>query len=199
VARSTPSFDGAINTYLQSDEEQLIVQLRSLADCLLPHDAVYPDLLTKTADEAQALFERHADIGEKFDFVNSHNFSTAGMGSLNDGVVPETCTSHQHNLYRSINDLLRLYWKQLGRESYNYSDFVLIADGTEVRLIPGKTIFRNGVYSTDVKPSEAEQIWTVFRCDGPDITGMPHYAIYVGNRIRSARHESLAIVGSRRC
>jgi hypothetical protein len=198
AAASTQPFDGSFcSNAMQSEEQNLVSYMDELADCLFGHDTLWPDLLRQHATEAKALFDCNADLADKFDFVNSHNYSTAGMGSLNDGVVPESCKSHQRNLYRTINDLLRIYWKQLGRESHTYSDFALIADGAAVRLIPGKTIFRNGVYSTEVRPGEGEHVWTVVRCDGPDITGMPYYAIRLGNHFRSARHESLAIVSPR--
>ena len=180
---------------MQSDEQHLIERLNELAECLLPYDELWPDMLKQAAFEARALFGGGADIASKFDFVNSHNYSTAGMGSLNDGVVPEACTPHQRNLYQAINDLLRIYWKQLGRESHNYADFALINDGAKVLLIPGKIIFRNGVYSTEVPADEAsEQFWVVLRCDGPDITNMPSYIIQQGNAFRSARHEALEVI-----
>jgi len=181
---------------MQSDEQHLIEHLNELAECLLPYDKLWPDMLKQAAFEAKALFDGSADIASKFEFVNSHNYSTAGMSSLNDGVVPEACTPHQRNLYQTIKDLLRIYWKQLGRESHNYADFALIRDGAKVLLIPSKIVFRNGVYSTEVPADAAasEQLWVVLRCDGPDITNMPSYTIRHGNTFRSARHEALEVV-----
>src|SRR5262245_19879805 len=126
---------------MESLEQQLITHLNKLADCLSSFDKFWSDLLRQAATETKTLFDRDAEVRDKFDFMNSHNYSTGGMGSLNDGVVPESCKSHQMNLYRTVDDLLRIYWKQLGRESHNYFDFTLIPSGALVRLIPGKTIF----------------------------------------------------------
>lgn len=183
---------------MQSEEKHLIAALSELDDCLLPYDQLWADRLRQTAVEAKALFDSGADIASRFDFVNSHNYSTAGMGSLNDSVVTDTCALRQHTLYQAITNSLRMYWKQLGRESHNYADFALIPDGAKVFLISGKTIFRNSVYSTDVTDSDASSNpWIVLRSEGPDITGMPSYTIRSAGRFRSARHEALEIAGAR--
>ena len=86
-------------------------------------------------------------------------------------VLFPACKHHQRTLYQTINKLLRVYWKQLGRKSHNYADFALIRNGAKVFLFPSKVIFRNGVYSTEVPADAAasEQLWVVLRCDGPEL------------------------------
>jgi uncharacterized membrane protein len=93
---------------MQSEEEQLITHLKALADCLMTNDAFWPNFLRQMAAEVQSLLERNADVVEKFDFINSNNLSTAGMGSINDDVVPETCGSITHTSTRPTDRLALL-------------------------------------------------------------------------------------------
>ena len=177
-------------------EQQLIYSLTQLSDCLRGFDKWWPLELQRVAGEASVLFRGNSDLAEKFDFVSTHNYSTGSMGSLNDGVVPDGCKSQQRELYKSINELLRLYWKELGREWHDYSTFNLLCEGAKVCLIPGKVIFCNSVYSAEVLPEEEhlERPWVVLRCEGPDITNMPTYTVRRDNTFRSARHEALKTI-----
>jgi hypothetical protein len=126
---------------MKAEEQNLITYLTQLAECLRPHDKWWADKLKQTTVEAEALFKHDADVNSRFEFVSGNDYSTGGMGSLNDGIVPDICKSHQRSLYKAINDLLRVYWKEMGREWHDYSKFELIPEDTQVKLIPGKIIF----------------------------------------------------------
>ena len=116
-----------------------------------------------------------------------------GMGSVNDFPWSREGMQAKEVLYEALQDVLRVYWRDLGHESHDATQFRLLAIGTEVRLIPGKTAFigRDGK-PTGVKPREAKATWTVEAHHPPDVSGMPMYLLKSSNHYHLVRHEALA-------
>ena len=93
------------------------------------------------------------------------------MGGLHE-IVPDECAHPKTVAFDSIKNLLQFYWGELGREWHCYSNFDIIPDGQQVKLIPNKVIYQRPDYPLTIVPDTEEvtkQVWSVLKCEGPDI------------------------------
>ena len=117
------------------------------------------------------------------------------MGGLHE-IVPDELVYVKSALFESTKELLRMYWKELGREWHDSSRFEIFSVGVQVKLIPNKIIYQRPDFPETVVPDNgavAKQVWFVVSYEGPDVTNMPSYLIRCGSSFRSARHESLEV------
>ena len=185
---------------MNQKEQALVTYLSKLSKCLQA-DQWWSEKFDQDSIEAQNLFNREADLKDKYALARKVlSYYEGGMGGLLDS-VPEECTQTNTILFELTTDLLRAYWKELGREWHDYSAFDLIPDGARVRLMPNKVIYQRPDHPATIVPDTeevAKQVWSILKCEGPDVTNMPSYLIKCiegGSSWRSARHESLAVIG----
>jgi hypothetical protein len=166
--------------------------------------------------EAQEIFSKPSDPERRYRFLVKIDSYLSGRDSLTDFVderrgALRTIQAKFHDLRWA---LLRDYWRQLGRPSYDYATFAPYAKGSLVRVVPDVvTYFRlDGtgylppsmywseiLHSSKPAPTVAEIVavtWTVKSVYGPDITNMPFYwcggGMVAGNRRGIyIRHEAL--------
>jgi hypothetical protein len=186
---------------MKQKEQELITYLADMSRCLHSHDDWWSEKFNADSIQANNLFNRDAELKDKYDFVRRIlSYYESGMGGLHE-IVPEECAKTKTVIYESINDLLRRYWRELGREWHDYSNFDIIPDGAEVKLIPSKVIYQRPDYPPTIVPDTevTKQVWSVLKCQGPDITNMPSYLIKCvegGSAWRSARQEALEVVAN---
>ena len=185
---------------MNSDEQQLIIRLAEMGQCLRFNDKRWSDKFNEDSVRAREHFNRDAEVKDKYDLVRQiYAYYESGMGGLHE-VVPEECVPTKTALFQLVNALLRVYWKELGRETHDYSSYEIIPEGTHVRLLPNTVIYQRPDFEPAIVPDTdevAKQVWSIIKCEGPDVTNMPSYAIWRikgGASVRSARQESLAII-----
>jgi hypothetical protein len=159
----------------------------------------YPDWgkhLWQLFGEALPLYQdKNTPIERKYQFALKVKSLWGGMGSLNDGPFSEANEKKILELYESIGDVLRVYWKVLGYEHHE-EPFEIIPIGSVVRIVPGKI----GHYQNDGKPhfiDEKENSnldWIIIGHLGRDITNMPLYSLKSGNFLMYTRQEGLKIL-----
>jgi len=182
---------------MEDYEKRLAGALNEMSVCLGLREKRWSEMWRDAFAEAQRLFESGAEVRAKYDFVTRIRYYYGGMGPFNDIWIPDECEQLKTDLYQLIKDARRQYWRQLGNEWHDYSRFQLLPNGTKAKLIPGKVMFKESEsYQVIVSdnPKAAEQVWTILRCDGPDITNMPTYTISSDNHFGSARQEALELV-----
>lgn len=186
---------------MNQKEQVLITYLADISECLHPHDDWWSEKFKEDSIQAQNLFDRDAESKDKYDFVRRIlSYYESGMGGLHDS-VPEECAHQKTVIFDSVKELLRFYWRELGREWHDYSNFDIIPDGRQV-LIPNRVIYQRPDFLPTIVPDTEEvskQVWSVLKCQGPDITNMPSYLVKCikgGSAWRSARHEALEILAN---
>jgi len=185
---------------MKQKEQELIIALADMGQCLHSHDDWWSEKFKEDSIRAQSLFNRDAELRDKYDFVRRvFSYYESGMGGLHE-IVPDECAHQKTVAFDSIKNLLQFYWRELGREWHCYSNFDIIPDGQQVKLIPNKVIYQRPDYPLTIVPDTEEvtkQVWSVLKCEGPDITNMPSYLIKCikgGSSWRSARQEALEIL-----
>lgn len=117
-----------------------------------------------------------------------------GMGSVNDYPWSPQAEQTKEALFQAVQNVLRIYWKELGNQVYDPTMFDLLTVGTKVRLIECKTMFINRDESVvEVTWRVAQKKWKVAAINQPDVSGMPTYVLRSGNTYQVARHESIQI------
>ena len=115
-----------------------------------------------------------------------------GMGSVNDYPWSAAADRSRNALFDAVQDVLRLYWKDLGRPCHDPSEFPPIAVGAVVRLMEGRVLFINRDESVaTVSKTAARKRWHVEAVHAPDVTGMPMYLLRAGNTYQLARREAI--------
>ena len=185
---------------MKQKEQVLITYLADISRCLHSHDDWWSEKFKEDSIQVQNLFNRDGETKDKYDFVRRiFSYYESGMGGLRE-IVPEECAHQKTVIFDCINELLRFYWRELGREWHAYSNFDIIPDGQQVTLIPNKVVYQRPDYPPTIVPDTEEvtkQVWSVLKCQGPDITNMPSYLIKCikgGSAWQSARHEALEIL-----
>jgi hypothetical protein len=179
------------------EEEALLASLQRLRDALRPHNSHWADVLARLRDEAAGEFSRSAPVSRRYQLARKIEGLFGGMSSLNDIERPGECERLHTELFAAVQNLLRVYWRALGRPSHSASVTPLPV-GAVVRLIPGTTRYFERDESPVVVADTAtvrNQEWRVVRYEGPDITNMPSYLVQQGSTFLTARHESLEVVG----
>jgi hypothetical protein len=168
--------------------------LQRLSDSLKPHDSHWAGVLAKLRANLAAEVASGAPVGRRYQLAREIEGLFGGMGSLNDIALPGDCQRLHGELFKAVGNILRLYWRGLGRPT-NTLQLSPLPVGATVRLIPGKIRYYNRDESPVIvedTPAVRNQTWHVVRYDGPDITNMPSYLVQCENTFMSARHESLA-------
>jgi hypothetical protein len=181
-----------------SEEQMVLTSLLRLSDALRSHDSHWSGILQKLHDEAATQLTSNPPVALRYQFARKIEGLFGGMGSLNDIEMPEECQRLHEELFTTVQNVLRVCWRELGRTTCS-NQFSLLPVGADVRLIPGKVRYFNRDESSVVVPDTSavrSQIWRVLRFDGPDITNMPSYHLQCDNTFMSARHESLELMKS---
>jgi hypothetical protein len=179
-----------------SEEDRLLVSLKNYSDALRPTESHWANVLEKFHNEASSELVNETLISSKYQLVREIEKLFGGMGSLNDINLPKECQLLHKQLFSAIQNVLRIYWRALGRES-NHNQITPFPIGAEVRLIPGKVrCFERNEMPVVIAESSAirGQIWRVVRYERLDITNMPLYLVQRENTFMEARHNSLALV-----
>jgi hypothetical protein len=176
------------------EEYRLLACLKRLSDALYPIFAHGADSLARCRDEAASAFASGSPIARRYEIVRRIETFYHGMGGMRDTSMPKECEDLREDLYRAVQDLLRVYWRQLGREHYSETISPWPV-GATVRLVAGKVRYyqRDGspVVVKD-RPGVVRQRWRIVNYDGPDITNMLLYLLQRGDKIMIARHCSLS-------
>ena len=176
-------------------EKDLRTSLSQMSKCLRDEDKFWSAKMDQASKRAQELFTRDANIDAKYKFVVEIKSYYGGMGSFNDIAIPQACGTLHNDIYALLTNLSRCYWKDLGREWHDYSKFNILSAGTKVKLIPNKVVIAgDSPRVLDTKVNDLKKVWTVIKCDGPDITNMPTYFLKSGSLFRTARQEAIQIV-----
>ncbi len=179
----------------RSEENILLATLKRLSDDLRPHNSHWAYVLATFHAKAESEFSGGFQVGQRYLLAREIEGIFGGMGSLNDIEMPEGCQRMKCELFAAVKNVLRLYWRELGRPSYNLQ-VSLHPIGATVRLMPGKVRWYNRDESPVVvgdTPSVRSETWRVVSIDGNDITNMPSYLIQRENAFMGARHESLEL------
>jgi hypothetical protein len=180
-----------------SAEETFLVSLQRLSDALRPLNSPWANVLAELRDEAANIFASGAPVERRYQLARKTEQLFGGMGSLNDINMPDNCAKLSDALFKATQEILRLYWHKLGRQSQG-ATITPLPVGSSVRLIPGAVRYFNRDESTVVvtdTPEIKAETWVIVRCEGPDITNMPSYLVKCGDTFMSARHESLELSG----
>jgi hypothetical protein len=176
-------------------EQELLKAISELSVFLHNDSPFWADLLLQRQRKAEGLFVEESPLEERFDFVkNEIERLFGGMGSLTDFNLSSEGECLREALYRQTRNLLRDYWKELGRESHDPQEFKLHKVGAKVRLVRDE-IF--GVCSDGRSMSITDEdladgaTWTVLKQCPPDITNMPLYIIQHGKWERLVRHGAI--------
>lgn len=179
-----------------AEEQMLLTSLLRLSDALRSYDSHWSGILQKLHDEVATQFSTNAPVTLRYQLARKIEGLFGGMGSLNDIEMPAECQRLHEELFTAVQNVLRVYWRELGRTTHS-NQFSLLPVGANVRLIPGKVRYFNRDESPVIVPDTSavkSQTWRVLRFDGPDITNMPSYHLQCDNTFMSARHESLELV-----
>lgn len=115
-----------------------------------------------------------------------------GMGSVNDYPWSPEADRSRIRLFEAVQNVLRVYWRDLGRPSHDPGEFEPIPVGTAVRLVEGRVLFINRDESVVTVPeTAARKKWEVEGAHTPDVTGMPMYLLRAGNTYQLARREAI--------
>ena len=179
-----------------SEEDQLLICLKNYSDTLQSAEPHWATVLAKFRNEASSEFVEGTPISRKYQLVREIEKVFGGMGSLNDLNLPKECQPFHEQLFIAVNDVLRIYWRALGRESHRHQ-IAPLSIGATVRLVPGKIrYFERNEMPVVVTDNSAfgNQIWRIARYEGLDITNMPSYLVQHENTFMTARHESLKLI-----
>ncbi len=180
----------------RSEEQQLIIHLKELSDALQSANPHWSKVLANFQNQLTNNISSNSPIQARYLIAREIESIFGGMGSLNDIQLTENCERSRGQLFKSVEDVLRFYWRALGRETHD-EKFDLLPVGASVRLVPGKIryIERNEIHLLiDYNFKGVGQVWCVARYEGPDITNMPSYLVQHENVFMSARHECLELV-----
>jgi hypothetical protein len=179
-----------------SEENRLLESLKNYGDALRPTESHWANVLTNFQNQMANEIASDDSIQRKYKLAREIESVFGGMGSLNDIALPKNCKHLHEELFRAVQNVLRIYWGTLGHETHS-EKFKLMPIGASVRLVPKKVrYFERNEKQVIVEDSSAirEQIWQVIRYEGPDITNMPSYLVQHENTFMTARHESLDLV-----
>jgi hypothetical protein len=178
------------------EENRLLTCLQHFSDALRPIFAHGADLLVRCRNEAASSFASDSPVARRYEVVRRIEALYRGMGGVRDTSMPKACEDLSEDLHRAVWDLLRLYWRQLGRE-YHSDTIPPWPVGATVRLVAGRVRY----YELDGlpvvvkdRPGVLRQRWRIVSHAEPDITNMPQYLLQRGDKIMIARHDSLSLV-----
>jgi len=171
-------------------ERSLTDQLQVLSTAILQESPHWAETLVRFAAEATRL-EKCADNWEaKYSFGRQVENIYGGMGSFNDVTFSSRVEEQKKLLYQTVENYLRLCWKQLGRPCYHVPDSERFQVGDRVVLVRGEVISldRRGEPS---KAPKSDLVYTVVELYSNDIDNMAMYLVSSGSRFRIARHNAL--------
>lgn len=176
--------------YEHSVERSLTEQLHVLSTAILQESPHWAETLARFAAEAARLETCADNWQEKYSFGRQVENIYGGMGSFNDVTFSSRVQEQKTLLYQTVEDYLRLCWKQLGRTWYHVADSERFQVGDRVVLVHGEVICldRRG---EPAKAPKSDLVYTVVELYSNDIDNMALYLVSSGSRFRVARHNAL--------
>jgi hypothetical protein len=175
-----------------SEEECLLRCLKELSDSLQSINSHWANVLANFQKQMTDEIASDGSIQHKYELAREIESLFGGMGSLNDIELPKNCKRLHGELFKAVQDVLRIYWRALGRETHS-GQFKLFPIGSLVHLVPGKIrYFERNEHPVIIQVGSTD-IWRVVRYEEPDITNMPSYVVQHENTFMTARHESLEL------
>jgi hypothetical protein len=184
-----------IDHFKPSEEDRLLESLLRLSTALERHDSHWAKVLATLHGEATTAFTDGSPVSCRYQIARKIEGLFGGMGSLNDIEMPGRCQQMSDELYAAVQNVLRVYWRELGRPSHNLR-VALFPVGAAVRLVPGRVRYYNRDESPVViedTPAVKSEVWHIVGLELNDITNMPQYLIQRENAFMLARHESLEL------
>jgi len=171
-------------------EKVFTEQLHALSNAILPESPHWAETLGCFAAEAARLETCPDNWQEKYSLGRQVENIYGGMGSFNDVTFSSRLEERKTLLYETVEDYLRLCWKQLGRTWHHVVDSERFHVGDRVALIHGEIISldRRGVPS---KAPKSSMVYTVVELYSNDVDNMARYMVSSGSRFRVARHNEL--------
>ncbi len=184
-----------IDHFKPSEEDKLLECLLRLSTALERHDSPWAKVLATLHGEATTAFADGSPVSCRYQIARKIEGLFGGMGSLNDIEMPERCQQMSGELYAAVKNVLRVYWRELGRPSHIFR-VALFPVGAAVRLVPGTVRYYNRDESPVViedTPAVKSEVWHIVGLELNDITNMPQYLIQRENAFMLARHKSLEL------
>ena len=167
--------------------------------------------LENDAKEAHDIFSRPFDLEARYQFLVKVDSYFGGQDTLNDFSEAKggKFTDIRNQFHYSRWELLRDYWRGLGRPSYDHATFTPYARGSLVRIVSGAVTYFSLDGTAYLPPSMKwgeilhgktpgptvadihAATWKIWSVHGPDITNMPIY--FCGSGICAGRSRSIFI------
>jgi hypothetical protein len=171
-------------------ERSLTEHLKDLSVAILQESPHWAGTLDRFAAEAARLERVAHNWDEKYSFGRQIEDIYGGMGSFNDVTLSSRLKVQKTLLYETVEDYLRLCWRQLGRTWYEVTDSERFHVGDRVVLIHGEVISLDRCGEPSKAP-KSNLVYTVVELYSNDVDNMPRYLVSSGNRSRVARHNAL--------
>ncbi len=165
-------------------------QLQVLSTTILQESPHWAETLGRFAAVAARLETNADNWEEKYSLGRQVENIYGGMGSLTDVAFSSQVEEQKSLLYETIEDYLRLCWKQLGRPWYQVANSERFQVGDRVALIHGEVISLNG-HGESSKAPKSSLVYTVVEVYSNDVDNMARYLVSSGSRSRVARHNAL--------
>lgn len=190
TARSNKPSTVSIPHQKHAVERLLTEQLQVLSTDILLESPHWAEILASFAREAARLEASDGNWEAKYFLGRQIENLYGGMGTFNDVILSFRLEGQKTLLYQTVEEYLRLCWKQLGWTWYVVEDSERFHVGDRVVLIHGEAILLNRRGEPSKAP-KSDLVYTVVEIYSNDVDNMAQYLISSGSRFRVARHNAL--------